>query len=203
MRRSADVLPELQRDNLIKVQQSGEYLLNLVKDILDLTNLEAGQMKIQARPTNVQDLIRASCATVSPMVKPGVVLQQEIPDDIREVHTDAGRLQQIVINLLSNAVKVTETGEVGVHVTIEEESLVIAVSDTGIGIPADTLDTVFNEFHPLEGSGVEHKDRGLGLSLGKRLAELLGGSIRVESEVGKGSVFTVQVPLVYSPAQTD
>ncbi|MCZ6632218.1 MAG: ATP-binding protein [bacterium] len=194
MRRSADVLPELQRDNLIKVTQSGEYLLNLVKDILDLTGLEAGRMKIRATPTNVKDLILASCATVSPMVKPGVVLKQEIPDDIREVHTDAGRLQQIVINLLSNAVKFTETGEVGVHVTIEEESLVISVSDTGIGIPADTLDTVFDEFQPLEGSGVEHKDRGLGLSLGKRLAELLGGSIGVESQVGKGSMFTVRDP---------
>ena len=118
-------------------------------------------------------------------------------DRIGEAHTDGGRLRQIVVNLLSNALKFTEKGEVSVHTTEENGNLIIAVSDTGTGIPADALDSIFEEFRQVEGSDPEHKGAGLGLPLTKRFTELLGGSISVQSEVGKGSTFTLKIPTTY------
>ena len=104
---------------------------------------------------------------------------------------------QIVINLQGNAVKFTEQGEVAVRTAQEGESVEIAVSDIGSGIPADALDTIFEEFQQVKGSDPQHKGTGLGLPITKGFAELLGGSISVQSEVGKGSTFTVRVPVVY------
>ena len=134
--------------------------------------------------------------------QPGVKLDYAVPDDVGEAHTDGGRLRQIVINLLSNAIKFTESGEVAVRVGKADSSegdaaLVISVSDTGAGIPTEALDSIFEEFQQVKGSDPQHKGTGLGLPITKGFAELLGGSIGVESEVGKGSTFTVRVPVVY------
>ncbi len=197
LRRGAEALPERQKDNLNKVKLGGEYLLSLIGDILDLTDIEAGRLEVQAGSVDVKRLIDTCCATVSPLVRSGVALNYEVADDVGETQTDRARLRQIVINLLGNAIKFTEAGEVSVRVTVEGEQLVIAVSDTGVGIPADALDTIFDAFRQVEGAGIRHKDTGLGLSITKRLTELLGGTVAVESEVGKGSVFTVRVPVVY------
>ena len=134
---------------------------------------------------------------VEPLVKPGVKLGYDVADGIGEATTDQARIRQIVINLLSNAVKFTEQREVAVRAAREDESVVIAVSDTGSGIPADALDTIFEEFQQVKGSDPQHKGTGLGLPITKGFAELLGGSISVQSEVGKGSTFTVRVPVVY------
>ncbi len=106
-------------------------------------------------------------------------------------------MRQIVINLLSSALKFTEAGEVAVRTSKANEHLVIAVSDTGTGIPADALDSIFEEFQQVKGSDLQHKGTGLGLPITKGFAELLGGSISVQSEMGKGSTFTVRVPVVY------
>ena len=106
------------------------------------------------------------------------------------------RLQQMVINLLSNAIKFTDSGSVTVSVATEDGQLVVAVSDTGKGIPSDELPTIFDEYRQAEGSESSVQKRtGLGLSITKKFVELLGGTIGVESEVGKGSTFTVRVPV--------
>ena len=125
-------------------------------------------------------------------------------DDLGEANTDKARLQQMVINLLSNAIKFTDSGSVTVTASRGQgagsrgEDLVIAVSDTGKGIPADELPTIFDEYRQAKGSESSvQKGTGLGLSITKKFAELLGGTIGVESEVGKGSVFTVRVPMEY------
>ena len=178
-------------------------------------------MEIKGAAFNVKALIESCCATVSPLVRPGVALNHEVADGIGEAHTDEARLRQVIINLLSNALKFTESGEVKVRVArpptadrrpppsipgppssvvgrpSEDGLLEIAVSDTGVGIPPDALNYIFDEFRQVEGSHQQQKGTGLGLSITKKLTELLGGTIRVESEVGKGSTFTVRFPLVY------
>jgi len=233
LRRAGDLLPERQRDNLTKVKASADHLLNLINDILDLSKIEAGRVDIQAKPFDVKALIASCCETVGPLVKEGVALNYEITDGVGEAHTDEARLRQIIINLLSNALKFTEQGEVKVSVRpsprqatlapplphagegvggeglspseglLEDKTLEIAVSDTGIGIPADALGYIFEEFRQVEGRHQQQKGTGLGLSITKKLTELLGGTISVESEVGKGSTFTVRIPIVYRERQSE
>ena len=202
LRRAGGVLPERQKENLVKVAQSADRLLDLINDILDLSKIEAGRMDVNVEPFEVKTLIAGCCAEVEPLVKPDVTLGHDLSDDIGEANTDQARVRQIVINLLSNAVKFTEQGEVVVRANREDESVVIVVSDTGSGIPADALDTIFEEFQQVKGSDPQHKGTGLGLPITKGFAERLGGSIGVQSEVGQGSTFTVRIPLVYSPTGT-
>ncbi|MBI4553472.1 MAG: response regulator [Candidatus Latescibacteria bacterium] len=197
--RGAEALPARQRENLEKVKLSADHLLTLINDILDLSKIEAGRVDIQAAPCDVQQLITTCCATVSPLVKAGVRLTQEIADDVGSAHTDEARLKQIIINLLSNALKFTESGSVTVRVTHDEAALLaIAVADTGIGMPPEALEYIFEEFRQVDGSTTRrYGGTGLGLSITKKLTELLGGTITVESEVGTGSTFTVRVPMRY------
>ena len=200
LRRSGDILPDRQKDNLSKVLQSADHLLDLINDILDLSKIEAGRMDVNVERFGVKELIAGCCAEIEPLVKPGVALKYDVSDDVGEATTDKGRVRQIVGNLLSNAVKFTERGEVVIHAIQEGGSAVISVSDTGPGIPADATDSIFEEFRQVKGSDPQHRGTGLGLSICKGFAELLGGSIRVESEVGKGSTFTVRIPMAYSEA---
>ncbi len=188
---------ERHRRNLTRVTRNSDHLLNLVNDLLDLSKIEAGRMDVNAEQVAVKELIASCCDTVGPLVKPGVVLKQEVSGEVGEAHTDEGRLRSIVINLLSNALKFTEQGEVAVRTSKANEHLVIAVSDTGTGIPADALESIFQEFQQVKGSDPQHKGTGLGLPITKGFAELLGGTIKVESEIGKGSTFTVRIPTVY------
>ena len=196
--RREKALSERNKENLEKVQVSADHLLALINDILDLSKIEAGRMDVDVKPFDVKALIAGCCAEVEPLVKPGVVLKHDVSGNIGEANTDQARIRQIVINLLSNAVKFTEHGGVTVGAIREDGSVMISVSDTGSGIPADALDTIFEEFQQVKGSDPQHKGTGLGLPITKGFAELLGGSISVQSEVGKGSTFTVRVPLVYS-----
>jgi signal transduction histidine kinase len=156
-------------------------------------------MDVNPEPFSVQALVTYCCATVSPLVeeKPGVKLEYDVEDGIGKANTDQGRLRQMLINLLSNAIKFTDSGSVTVKAHQKNEQLVLSVSDTGKGIPEDELPTIFDEYRQVRGSDQEHKGTGLGLSITKQFAELLGGSIGVKSEVGKGSTFTVRIPMVY------
>jgi signal transduction histidine kinase len=202
LRRAGDMLPARQRDNLTKVQESADNLLNLINELLDLSKIEAGRMEVRPTLFDVKHFVLACCETVSPLIKPGVQLRQEISAEVGEARTDEEGLRHIVINLLSNAIKFTEAGEVVVRVrmggqTNGKASLVIAVADTGVGIAAEALGAIFEEFQQVGGSAGNHKGTGLGLPIARRWAELLGGSIGVESARGKGSTFTVTIPLVY------
>ena len=191
-------LADRSRENLQKVDQASDHLLGMINDLLDLSKIEAGRMDVNPERFDVRDLLASSCDTVSPLIQGGVELKRSVADDIGEAHTDKARLQQMVINLLSNAIKFTDSGSVTVSASTEDDTLVIAVSDTGKGIPADELPTIFDEYRQAEGSESSvQKGTGLGLSITKKFAELLGGTIGVESEVGKGSTFTVRVPVAY------
>ena len=206
LRRAGELLPARQRDNLGKVKESAEQLLTLINDLLDLSKIEAGRMDVHAEIFDVKHFVQACCETVTPLVKTTVQLRHEIAENVAEAQTDEDGLRQIVLNLLSNAIRFTEVGEIVVRVSLEkqptsEERLVIAVADTGVGIAAEGLGRIFDEFEQLAGSNHQQKGTGLGLPIAKRWAELLGGSIAVESTIGKGSTFTVTVPIVYRQQQ--
>ena len=200
LRRTGDILPDRQTENLNKVLHSAERLLNLINDLVDFYRMDEGAMEVQLARFEVSGLIAGCCATVAASAASDVTPTFEVSDDVGEVYTDEVRLRQVLINLLSNAVKFTEQGEVAVRATRERDSVVISVADTGPGIPADALDSIFEEFQQVKASDSQHKGVGLGMSITKGLVELLGGSIRVQSEVGKGSTFTLRIPVVYGEA---
>jgi len=199
LRRIGDTIPERHRKNLATVMQASDHLLALINDLLDLSKIEAGRMDVNIERFEVKSLVTGCCAEVEPLVmaKPDVRLAYDVPDDVGVANTDQGRLRQMLMNLLSNAIKFTDKGEVAVRASVADGQLVVSVSDTGTGIPADALGTVFEEFRQVKGTDPQHKGTGLGLPITKGFAELLGGSISAQSEAGKGSTFTVRVPLVY------
>jgi signal transduction histidine kinase len=140
------------------------------------------------------------CDTVRPLLNTNVELRIDVSEDIGDIGdiaSDGKRLRQILLNLLGNAVKFTEAGHVRVQVVLEAggNGFVISVSDTGPGIPAGAIETIFDEFQQVPGTAPKHKGTGLGLSITKSLTQLLGGSIEVESEWGKGTTFVVHLPI--------
>ena len=198
LRRGKDELSDRNTENLEKVRASADHLLNLINEVLDLSKIEAGRLDIQPAPFDVPALLRACCSTITPMVKDGVALDCNIADGMGDADTDEARLRQIVINLLSNAAKFTEQGAITVDATQDSGALVVSVTDTGIGIPEESLGTIFEEFRQVDGSLTrKHQGTGLGLSITKKFAELLGGTIGVESREGVGSTFAVKVPVRY------
>jgi len=197
--RRSENLTDRQRGNLETVSQASDHLLAMINDLLDLSKIEAGRMDVSPERFDVKGLVSSCCATVSPLFaeRPDVELGYDVPDTVGEADTDQARVRQMLINLLSNAVKFTDTGSVTVRASREAGDLVIAVADTGKGIPADEIDTIFDEYRQVKGSDVGQQGTGLGLSITRKFAELLGGSISVHSEVGKGSTFTVRMPASY------
>jgi signal transduction histidine kinase/CheY-like chemotaxis protein len=206
--RGADNLTERQMGNLEKVQLSADHLLNLINEILDLSKVEAGRVDIEAAEFALEPLLQGACNTVGPTLgKAGVQVNCEVASDVGEIYSDEARLRQVVINLLSNALKFTDEGSVTVTAGVGSgasgvgEHIIISVADTGIGIPEDQLETIFEEFRQVDGSSTRrHQGTGLGLAITKKLVELLGGQISVESVVGEGSTFTIVMPVRYGEA---
>jgi signal transduction histidine kinase len=198
LRRAGEALPDRQRENLVKVTHASDHLLAMINDILDLSKIEAGRMDVNPESFDVRSLVTSCCDTVTPLVGDTVLLHQDVADDIGEAKTDQARVRQMLINLLSNALKFTDEGHVTVKARSADGTLTLSVTDTGKGIPDDELPTIFDEYRQVKGSESSvQKGTGLGLSITKKFAELLGGSIGVESEIGKGSTFTVRVPVKY------
>jgi len=185
---------------LDQIHSSGKHLLQLINDILDLSKVEAGQMDLHLQrvdvPSGVQDVV----GIVEPLARArGISLTSQVQPDLSLV-ADPAKLKQMLLNLLSNAIKFTPSGG---RVTVRADGLdrwvEIAVADTGIGIAAADLDRLFGEFQQLDPeAGRRQEGTGLGLALTKRFAELHGGTVRVESERGKGSTFTLRLPSVAS-----
>jgi signal transduction histidine kinase/CheY-like chemotaxis protein len=206
-RRGSDNLTERQLGNLEKVQLSADHLLNLINEILDLSKVEAGRVDIEAADFELEPLLQGTCNTVGPTLgKAGVEVNCEVASDVGVIYSDEARLKQVVINLLSNALKFTDDGSVTLSAKRGAQSeggevLTISVVDTGIGIPENQLETIFEEFRQVDGSSTRRfQGTGLGLAITKKLVELLGGQIRVESTVGEGSTFTIEMPVRYGEA---
>lgn len=192
-----------QRERLNQTIRSAEHLLYLINDLLDVSKIEAGEMQMFFQPTDLQPVLEDTIDSTLALIdatKP-VTLQADIPEDLPQVTMDARRVRQVLLNLLSNAVKFTSEGEVRLTVKPVDGGVEFIVKDTGIGIPPDDIDLIFEAFErskPSKHMGIE--GTGLGLPISRYLAEAHGGQLRVESEVGKGSTFTFFLPLV--PPQT-
>ena len=197
LRKTEGQIEKLQKDNLQKVLISSEHLLNLINGLLDLAKIEAGRMEAYAETFKLDEIVRVATATVEPLLKNGQVkLITEIASDIPPLKTDRDKLKQSVLNLLSNAVKFTEKGEIKVAAWRDNGALKLTVSDTGIGMKKEALDLIFEEFRQADMSSTRrYGGTGLGLAIVRRFIQLLGGEIAVESEVGKGSKFTITVPM--------
>ncbi|MCW3100475.1 MAG: response regulator [Chthonomonadaceae bacterium] len=197
-----------QREYAQVIQESGDALLTIINDILDYSKIEAGQLELEQQPFDVRDVVEASLDLISTRaaekgLELAYVLQPDTPDAVRG---DVTRLRQILVNLLSNAVKFTEQGEVVLTLhseplTAERYELHFTIRDTGIGIPADRMDRLFRSFSQVDSSTTRrYGGTGLGLVICKRLCDLMGGRIWVESVVDQGSAFHIVLPLdVASP----
>ena len=186
-----------QRESLDVIRASGEALLTLIDGVLDLSKIEAGGVEIEAAPFDPAQTVRQAADVVRPEAeRRGLHLDVDVAAEVPgTVRGDSARLRQIVLNLLSNAVKFTHQGGVTVRVaTPEPGRLRVSVQDTGIGIAADKLDAVFGTFTQADASTTRrYGGTGLGLTISRRLAGLMGGRLEVESEVGRGSAFTLEV----------
>jgi signal transduction histidine kinase len=196
LRKVEGQIPALQRENLQKVLVSAEHLLTLINGLLDLSKIEAGKMEIFVESFRLDEVIDVAVSTVEPTLKGRVQLIQEIGSDIPPLHTDREKLRQIILNLLSNAAKFTEEGSITISALSNHGSLKVVVADTGIGITHESLPSIFDEFRQADMSSTrKYGGTGLGLAIVKRFVDLLGGEIGVESTVGRGSTFTVTLPL--------
>jgi len=194
-------LTQEQEELLCTIKNSARYLLELLNDILDLSKIEAGKMTIEQIPVNLHELARETLALFGGRAsEKGLVLQAQIDPNTPEwVLGDPVRLRQIVANFISNAVKFTHEGSVTLLMLPSPtypHGVWIGVQDTGIGIPEDKINSLFEAFTQADSSTTrKYGGTGLGLTISKKLAEMMGGRIGVESEVGVGSLFFVDLPL--------
>jgi signal transduction histidine kinase len=197
LRRMEGQLPDLQKENLQKVLISAEHLLTLINELLDLAKIDAGKMEAIAVTFRVEDVINMTTTTVEPLLKDGRVrIVRDIAEGLPPMKTDRDKLKQILFNLLSNAAKFTEQGEIRVSAARENGNLKLDVADTGIGMKNEALKHIFEAFQQAEKTTASrYGGTGLGLAIVKKFALLLGGDIVVESELGKGSKFTITIPM--------
>jgi PAS domain S-box-containing protein len=191
-----------------RIRANGMHLLSLINQILDVAKVEAGRMELETETVAVDTLVRDTLAMLeSTAHTKGIALHGRVPDTVAPIVTDAGKLRQILINLIGNAIKFTSVGEVNVVVETDpatSEPVSISVRDTGIGIPPDRQQKVFEPFEQGDSSTRrEFGGTGLGLSIVKAFAELIGAAIEVESELGRGTTFTVWLPSSATPAKTE
>jgi DNA-binding response OmpR family regulator/nitrogen-specific signal transduction histidine kinase len=195
-RKSEGLLPEKQTENLDKVLGSAEHLLNLINTVLDIAKIEAGRMDVLAATFRVAPLLDLCANTTQPMVRPEVALIKQMDENLTTIYSDQDKLRQIVLNLLSNAAKFTHHGEIILAANRDGPYLRISVRDTGIGISEEGLSRIFKEFQQADNTTTrKYGGTGLGLTISRNLARLLGGDILVESVLGKGSCFTLAVPI--------
>ena len=187
-------LNEDQQASLGWVQRGGRDLLGLINEILDLSKIEAGKLTVDAEPFEPQELVEAVVAQHRSLAaQKGIRIAWHDAGTPAEVVLDRQRVRQILVNLIGNALKYTQDGEVQVEAGgVGESEFHVAVSDTGPGIAPDQFEAIFEEFRQAEGTSA---GIGLGLAISRRLARVMGGEITLESELGKGSVFHLRLPL--------
>jgi PAS domain S-box-containing protein len=187
-----------QKEYLNDVLASAKHLLQLINDVLDLAKIEAGKMELNPETFAIKEVIGEVCTIIEPMAsKKNITMSVEAPAEAVLVTIDPVKFKQVLYNLLSNAVKFTpENGDIKLTASLEDpERMQVEVKDTGIGIKTEDLTRLFHEFEQLDsGLGRPQQGTGLGLALTKKIVELQGGSITVESQFGKGSTFTVALP---------
>ena len=191
-----DFIPDLQ-----KIHGAGKHLLNLINDILDLSKIEAGRMELYLETFNIESLINETVSTIHPLIeKNHNTLEYSLADDLGQMHADLTKVRQSLFNLLSNASKFTNNGTIALNVTsyTAEGKPMIAfkVTDTGIGMNSEQIGKLFQAFTQADASTTrKYGGTGLGLAITKKFCQMMGGDISVESELGKGSTFTINLPV--------
>jgi signal transduction histidine kinase len=205
---AAENLDDRQNRYVSNIRSSGQSLLAMINDVLDLAKIESGRMEVHAIEFKLEDLVERQVTSVAPLAeKKNIDLDFAVDPECPLLFSDVGKLEQILLNLLSNASKFTpEGGRVRVKgLRHDARQVDLVVEDNGVGIPLDDQDAIFEKFR--QGSGTpgqedpmtrEYGGTGLGLSIVKELARLLGGSVGLESEFGKGSTFTVRIPVQHT-----
>ncbi len=203
-------LEPAQRDLVEELRSSGAALMTVIEDVLDISSIEAGKLKLDPRSVQLREELKSVQSIFRyEAQRRGLSLRFEIDDALAGHHVvDAGRLRQILVNLIGNALKFTEKGEVALRLYAREvpgarQELSFEVTDTGIGIAADHLDRIFSAFEQVDTSATRRfGGTGLGLTISKRIAEALGGELTVRSEPGRGSTFLLRLSLPLGEAAT-
>ena len=187
---------EKQEEYLDDIISSGNHLLSLINDVLDLSKVEAGQVELEVEPFSLRDALERGVVMVRERAtKDGVQVALAADPEVDVVEGDERRVKQVIFNLLSNAVKFTPSGgAVDVRASQVNGEVWVSVADTGPGIALADRDRIFEEFQQTEVGDVQPEGTGLGLALSKQLVELHGGRIWVDSELGKGSTFVFTLP---------
>jgi PAS domain S-box-containing protein len=190
-------MPERMRSVLERVQGNGRHLLGLINDVLDLSKIEAGQLSLSIADYSLQDVVQAVFMSVEALAaEKKLALTLDIPPDLPPGRGDERRLAQVLLNLVGNAIKFTDVGEVQVRAATANGSFVVEVSDTGSGIAAQDQEKIFEEFQQADNSSTREKGgSGLGLAIAKRIVEMHGGRMSVQSTPGQGSTFGFTLPV--------
>jgi signal transduction histidine kinase len=187
---------------LMYMRQSSQALLRMINDLLDFSRAEAGHLKVDLRPTDILGVAANVVGQLQPqIVERGLTFHFEVPPELPPVQGNPTRLEQVIANLLSNAIKFTEAGEVTIRAWRAGDTVCLSVQDSGIGIAPENQELIFQEFRRVETAGRRFGGTGLGLAISRRLLQLMGASIRVESVLGKGATFTIELPVAALPAE--
>jgi len=189
--------PEKMHNVLERIQTNGKHLLGLINDVLDLSKIEAGQLVLTLNEYSIKDMMQGVYVAIEPLAgNKKLSFKLEVPSDLPRAHGDERRLSQVLLNLVGNAIKFTDTGEVAMKASSINGSYTIAVKDTGPGIAEADQAKIFEEFQQSESTHTKAKGgTGLGLAIAKRIVEMHGGRLWVESQLGSGSTFFFTVPL--------
>jgi signal transduction histidine kinase len=191
-----NAVPERARTQVQRIRSASNSLLHLVEEVLSFSRIEAGKEEIRISPVDVSALLVDAVAMIEPMAaEKSLYTEIALPEERLKLISDERKIRQIVTNLLSNAVKFTEQGSIRVSAAVEGPNLCIRVADTGIGIPPEHIERIFDPFWQVEQASTRRfGGTGLGLGVARKLARLLEGTLEVESEVGAGSTFTLTLP---------
>ena len=190
-------VPEKIQEVMERVEKSGRHLLGLINDVLDLSKIEAGQLTLSLNDYSMKEIVQTVFTAVESLAaEKKLALKVTVPPDLPPGKGDERRISQVLLNLVGNAIKFTEVGEVRVQATASDGAFLISVSDTGPGISEADQQKIFEEFQQADSSSTRKKGgTGLGLSIAKRIIELHGGRMWVESSPGEGSTFWFTVPV--------
>jgi signal transduction histidine kinase len=190
-------VPENIQEVLERVEKNGRHLLGLINDVLDLSKIEAGQLLLSLDDYSMKEVVHTVFTSVESLAaEKNLELKVSVSPEVAHGKGDQQRISQVFLNLVGNAIKFTEAGEVRVEATASNDNFVVSISDTGPGLSEADKQMIFEEFHQVDGSSTRKKGgTGLGLSIAKRIVEMHGGRIWVESTVGKGSTFWFTLPV--------
>jgi signal transduction histidine kinase len=190
-------VPEKAQGVLERVQSNGRHLLGLINDVLDLSKIEAGQLVLAIEEYSVTDMVATVMSATESLARTkSISLTSTVVPGLPTGHGDARRLTQVLLNLVGNAIKFTDQGGVEIGAVRVDDRFEISVTDTGPGIAPADQGKIFEEFQQVDNSSTRKKGgTGLGLSISRKIVELHGGRIAVASEVGKGSTFTISIPI--------